>query len=110
VLGPTGRNFGAGMTNGVAYVLDEDGTFPVQINDESVLLESLGGEGDDLELRRLVERHLRLTGSAHARRLLDLWSDTLARTWKVIPRAALAIAAAAAEPEEADLTIKGAAD
>ena len=58
-------------------------------------------------MRRLVERHARLTGSDHARRLLGAWDATLAATWKVIPRAALI---AAAEPEEADLTVKGAAD
>ena len=107
VLGPTGRNFGAGMTNGVAYVHDPAGAFPDRINGESILLEPLTGETDALEMRRLVERHARLTGSDHARRLLSAWDATLAATWKVIPRAALI---AAAEPEEADLTVKGAAD
>ena len=51
------------------------------------------------ELRDLIERHVRLTHSAHAKRLLERWDDTLAATWKVIPRATLALLAAAAEEE-----------
>jgi glutamate synthase (ferredoxin) len=109
VLGSTGRNFGAGMTNGTAYVYDVEGTFPGRINGESVLLERPGAETDGGELRLLLERHLHLTRSRRASELLDSWDQTLATTWKVIPRAALA--ATAAEPEAAeDLTIKGAAD
>jgi glutamate synthase (ferredoxin) len=108
VLGATGRNFGAGMTNGVAYVYDPAGAFSGQINGESVLLERVATDADLVELRRLVEWHVRLTRSDHAQRLLAAWDDTLAHTWKVIPRAALA--AAAAEPAAEDLTVKGVAD
>jgi glutamate synthase domain-containing protein 3 len=109
VLGPTGGNFGAGMTNGSAYVYDADGTFAARINGDSVLLERPVPETDGGELRHLLERHLRLTRSRLAAHLLDRWDLMLAETWKVIPRATLA--ATAAEPEAAeDLTIKGAAD
>ncbi len=108
VLGATGRNFGAGMTNGVAYVYDPAGTFSGQINGESVLLERVATDADLVELRRLVEWHVRLTRSDHAQRLLAAWDETLAHTWKVVPRAALA--ATVAEPAVEDLTVKGVAD
>ena len=57
VLGPTGSNFGAGMTNGSAFVYDPEGEFPAKINGESVLLEPVPSEVDADELRSLVERH-----------------------------------------------------
>ncbi len=109
VLGPTGRNFGAGMTNGVAYVLDADGGFAGRINDESILLERPAPEEDAVHLCHLVERHVQLTGSAHAKTLLDRWGETVAQTWKVIPRASVVAQATEPEPAE-DPTAKGAAD
>ncbi|MGH2614977.1 MAG: glutamate synthase large subunit [Thermomicrobiales bacterium] len=102
VLGPTGHNFGAGMTNGAAYVYDPEGNFPGRINGESVLLEQIHGQADAAELRDLVERHVAMTGSAHATRLLDDWGSARSSFWRVIPRAAVAIRAeveAAVEPE-----------
>ena len=84
VLGPTGRNFGAGMSGGVAYVLDADGTFPERVNHEMVDLEALDSE-DDVRLYGLVERHLNETRSAVAERLLADWSSTLLRFVKVMP-------------------------
>jgi glutamate synthase domain-containing protein 3 len=109
VLGPTGYNFGAGMTNGAAFVYDPEGQFPDKINGESVLLEPIPGEFDAEELRSLVERHLDTTGSAHARRLLDDWSNTLQSFWRVIPRASLAARAEAVAEAEAEPS-RGAAD
>jgi glutamate synthase domain-containing protein 2/glutamate synthase domain-containing protein 1/glutamate synthase domain-containing protein 3 len=109
VLGPTGTNFGAGMTNGVAFVYDPEGEFPGKINGESVLLEPVPGEADSDELRMLVERHVAMTGSTHARRLLAEWPSTLQSFWKVIPRASLAARVETeveAEPEPS----RGAAD
>ncbi len=102
VLGPTGYNFGAGMTNGLAFVYDPNGEFSGRVNGESVLLERLyGGEHADA-LRALIEEHVALTGSAHARQLLANWDESLASFWTVIPRAALAARvqteAAASEP------------
>ena len=62
VLGPTGRNFAAGMSGGIAYVLDPERAFAARCNPELVELEPL--EEDDVEtIRSLVERHLELTGS-----------------------------------------------
>ncbi len=70
VLGATGRNFGAGMTGGVAYVLDDAGDFEARCNRELVGLEAVE---DDEELRALVSEHLARTGSAVAARLLTDW-------------------------------------
>ena len=73
VLGPTGRNFAAGMSGGVAYVLDVDGKFASRCNKEMASL----GPVEDAELlmvRRLVEKHTALTGSALGRRVLSSWA------------------------------------
>ncbi|MFP5502317.1 MAG: glutamate synthase-related protein, partial [Candidatus Sericytochromatia bacterium] len=91
VLGPTGRNFAAGMTGGVAYVLDESDRFTHMCNRESVLLEAFEGPEDALELRRLVEAHAEMTGSAKARALLADWEQSLSRFWRVQPKASEAL-------------------
>lgn len=106
ILGSTGRNFGAGMTNGLAYVYDPAGEFDGHINGESVLVERGLGSEDSSRMRELVERHVALTGSAHGRALLESWDDTISNTWKVIPRATLLLAVTTPEEVEA----KGAAD
>ena len=91
VLGPTGRNFAAGMSGGIAYVLDEDGTFAERCNTELVGLESL--ELEDLRvLRELIEEHERRTDSPVAGHILDYWQKAQLRFVKVMPhdyRAAL---------------------
>ena len=84
VLGRTGRNFGAGMSGGIAYVYDADGTFPERVNYDMVALEELGAEERD-ELRAFVERHLVETGSAVGERLLGDWDDAVGRCVKVMP-------------------------
>ena len=87
VLGPTGRNFGAGMSGGVAYVLDEDGAFAAgRVNAQMV---EVGGVDDPVEaeaLRALIARHVEVTGSTHAAALLKIWPQTLARFARVIPK------------------------
>ena len=77
VLGPTGRNFGAGMSGGIAYVYDPDSTFEAKLNREMVVLDELDDD-DRAFLRDAVERHGDLTGSAVSERLLADWSGTLA--------------------------------
>ena len=85
VLGPTGRNFAAGMSGGLAFVLDEDGTFTGRVNPEMRdQLEQLD-EADAIEVRSLVSEHLERTGSPVAARVLDEWDDLLARFVKVFP-------------------------
>jgi glutamate synthase (NADPH/NADH) large chain len=84
VLGPTGRNFGAGMSGGVAYVHDPDGTFPSRVNFEMLSLET--PDADDLaEVRELVERHAAATDSAVATAMLADWEGTSGAFVKVMP-------------------------
>jgi glutamate synthase (NADPH/NADH) large chain/glutamate synthase (ferredoxin) len=84
VLGPTGRNFAAGMSGGIAYILDREDAFAARCNTEMVELEE--PSGDDLaEVRALVEEHRERTGSEVAARVLDEW-DELRGAWvKVMP-------------------------
>jgi glutamate synthase (NADPH/NADH) large chain/glutamate synthase (ferredoxin) len=84
VLGRTGRNFAAGMSGGIAYVLDEDGSFAERCNMGMVGFDEIS-EWDATELRGLVEEHAQRTGSTVARRVLDMWADTLPKFVKVMP-------------------------
>ena len=84
VLGTTGRNFGAGMSGGIAYVYDGDGKFRSRLNQEMVVLDELDAD-DRAFLLDTVRRHLELTGSAVADRLLASWSVKLSRFRKVMP-------------------------
>ena len=86
ILGPTGRNFAAGMSGGIAYVLDEDDSFAGQCNPGMVDLEPLVAKADIEEVRSLVERHRRYTGSTVAARVLDDWDGVRERFVKVMPR------------------------
>ncbi|MGD0384910.1 MAG: glutamate synthase large subunit [Solirubrobacteraceae bacterium] len=85
VLGPTGRNFAAGMSGGVAYVYDEVGDFAQRrLNHASVSLEEIS-DADCAELRALVSEHAERTGSTVAERLLSDWDASLERFVKVMP-------------------------
>ena len=85
VIGRTGRNFAAGMSGGIAYVLNEEGLFSERCNTATLELEPLA-DRDDVELvRRLLERHEQLTGSPVAKRLLKNWRRTTDQFVKVMP-------------------------
>jgi glutamate synthase (ferredoxin) len=86
VLGKTGRNFGAGMSGGVAYVHDADGNFPSRLNGEMVDIEELLDPKEIATLRAMVERHVKLTGSALGKRMIAGWAGALKRFVKVMPR------------------------
>jgi glutamate synthase (ferredoxin) len=86
VIGRTGRNFAAGMSGGVAYVLDVDGDFRSRCNTELVELEALDAPEDAEIVRSLLRRHVRFTNSGRAVRLLADWLDESARFLKVVPR------------------------
>jgi len=86
VLGPTGRNFAAGMSGGIAYVLDEAGDFDMHCNQELVDLEPVVEPEDIEELRAMVQQHLTHTGSANAARVLDDWDTFLTKFVKVYPK------------------------
>lgn len=88
ILGNVGRNFGAGMSGGEAFVIDLHGHLPELINPEMITLGRVEVPLDLARLRGLVEKHMALTGSARARLLLDTWSDALPTFWKVTPKAA----------------------
>jgi glutamate synthase (NADPH/NADH) large chain/glutamate synthase (ferredoxin) len=102
VLGPTGRNFAAGMSGGVAYVLDDDETFAARCNFELVGFDEID-EVDARRLRDLIAEHHRRTGSTVAERLLADWPAALERFVKVMPhdykRALTELAGAEAEAE-----------
>jgi glutamate synthase (NADPH/NADH) large chain len=101
VLGATGRNFAAGMSGGIAYVLDERGDFAKYCNPSMVKLEPLlaeseqesklarelwhGGRSDEAVARELIERHAKFTGSAQAKRILERWTEYRAKFVKVFP-------------------------
>ncbi|MEO6653563.1 MAG: glutamate synthase large subunit [Ilumatobacteraceae bacterium] len=84
VLGPTGRNFGAGMSGGIAYVYDRNNDFDRKVNTEMVEIEQLD-EGDRTFLRATVEAHLEHTGSAVASRMLHAWNVEVSKFRKVMP-------------------------
>ena len=85
ILGPTGLNFAAGMSGGVAYVWNPEGTFVNKCNPGTVDLDPVEEEGDVAELLDLVELHQRYTGSTVAARILDAWPDVLSEFVKVMP-------------------------
>jgi len=85
VLGQTGCNFAAGMSGGLAYVLDEMQLFDTLCNLDMVELESVWQEADKALLYDLIERHLEWTGSQRAKYVLKAWPDMVGRFVKVIP-------------------------
>ena len=105
ILGSTGRNFGAGMSGGVAYVYDPEDRFLENCNLETLELERLEEPVDVDELKDLIAKHLKFTGSEVAGAILENWESALPRFHKVMPidykRALAELAAAEAEAVEA---------
>jgi glutamate synthase (NADPH) large chain len=85
VLGETGRNFAAGMSGGVAYVLDEKGDFDFYCNMEMVELSLIEDSADSKELHTLISNHYKHTGSARAKQILDNWREYVDKFIKVVP-------------------------
>jgi len=85
ILGPVGRNFGAGMSGGVAYVWDEKGDFRKMCNFGTFELEQITAEDDILELRQLIQNHFDFTGSSVAEKILASWEESLQQFVKVMP-------------------------
>ena len=84
VLGSTGRNFGAGMSGGIAYVFDPDGTFDTRLNNEMVEIEPVG-DSDEAFLHSTISSHAVYTGSTQARWILDNWPLLRQAFRKVMP-------------------------
>ena len=96
ILGPTGRNFAAGMSGGIAYVYDEAGVFPSLVNMEMVDLDPLNDD-DEETIRSLVDKHVVETGSDVGIRVLADWDTSKSRFVKVMPRDYKRVLNAAAE-------------
>ena len=100
ILGPTGRNFAAGMSGGVAYVWDQQGDFLTRCNLGMVELEDLTETEDIDELRELIEMHQKATGSPVAQNVLDRWPAVLREFKKVMPTDLKRVLAERQEHEE----------
>jgi glutamate synthase (NADPH) large chain len=85
IIGPTGKNFAAGMSGGIAYVLDENNSLYRNLNKEMVLMESIEHKSDREELKKLLENHAKYTGSAKAKLILDNFDEYLPKFKKIIP-------------------------
>jgi glutamate synthase (ferredoxin) len=85
VLGRVGRNVGAGMTGGLAYFLDEDGSFPEKVNPEIVKLQRVQTPAGEQQLKDLIAVHGDRTGSQKAAQILNNWSEFLPKFWQVVP-------------------------
>ena len=85
ILGKTGKNFAAGMSGGIAYVLDEDNDLYTRINKEMVFSEALSNKYDVMELKDMITEHVSLTNSEKGKEILDNFSVYLPKFKKVIP-------------------------
>ncbi|MDE6834090.1 MAG: hypothetical protein K2J39_07610, partial [Ruminococcus sp.] len=85
ILGKTGKNFAAGMSGGIAYVLDENRDLYMNLNKSLVSLESVTEKYDILELKNIIEEHFKATGSEKAGRILENFSGYLPSFKKIIP-------------------------
>ena len=85
ILGPTGRNFAAGMSGGTAYVYDPAGSFSSHCNTDMVELERVEERGDVDALKALIDKHAIYTGSTKANALLDDWAGSVSAFIKVMP-------------------------
>lgn len=85
VLGKTGKNFAAGMSGGIAYVLDEDSDLYMRTNKEMVSMQEITSKYDVLELKEMIKEHVALTNSDKGKRILDHFSEYLPKFKKIIP-------------------------
>ncbi len=97
ILGETGRNFGAGMTGGVAYVYDPEDQLPGRYNPQLIGIQRVAGKQFEQQLRDLLRQHFQLTGSPRAKEILDGWQEELRNFWLVLPKVAVATIEAANE-------------
>ncbi|MER3587477.1 MAG: glutamate synthase subunit alpha, partial [Mastigocladus sp. ERB_26_1] len=85
VLGKVGRNVGAGMTGGLAYFLDEDGSFPELVNREIVTIQRVMTAAGEKQLKELITDHLHRTESPKAKMILENWQEFLPKFWQLVP-------------------------
>jgi len=85
IIGPTGKNFAAGMSGGIAYVYDDRNQLYRNLNKEMVLMEKVDNRTDCEELRQMLEKHAKYTGSIKAEKILANFTEELAKFKKIIP-------------------------
>ena len=85
ILGKTGKNFAAGMSGGIAYVLDEDNDLYTRINKEMVFSEEITSKYDVMELKDMIKEHVSLTNSVKGKEILDNFSEYLPKFKKIVP-------------------------
>ena len=112
ILGPTGRNFAAGMSGGIAYVYDPDNTLADNLNAEMVELEGMGGiDSDDaVFVHGIVQEHVDATDSAVGQRILADWNTELGHFKKVMPRDFKRVLQAIAEAQQSGADENGVAE
>lgn len=84
ILGPTGKNFAAGMSGGVAYVLDEDSDLYLKLNKSLVSSSPVTDKYDVIELKEIITEHVEATGSQKGKKILDNFSEYLPKFKKII--------------------------
>lgn len=105
ILGGTGKNFAAGMSGGIAYVLDEKSDFYTRVNKELVSLEQVTSKYDVQELKEMITEHVEATGSEMGKKVLDNFVDYLPKFKKVLPHDYSKMQTAIAHMEEKGLSI-----
>ncbi len=85
VLGTTGKNFAAGMSGGIAYVLDEENDLYIRVNKEMILMSEITNKYDVIELKEMIEEHVACTGSKKGKHILDNFGEYLPKFKKIIP-------------------------
>ena len=104
VIGKTGKNFAAGMSGGVAYVLDEDRDLYTKLNKEMVLFSEVNEKYDIIELKSLIEEHTAATGSTKGKEILDNFDEYLPKFKKIVPHDYKEMMSAIASMEEKGLS------
>jgi glutamate synthase (ferredoxin) len=85
ILGSVGRNVGAGMTGGIGYFYDEDGSFQKKVNSEIVKVQRVVTADGEAQLKAMIERHFQLTASERADEILNNWKEEKEKFWQIYP-------------------------
>ena len=85
ILGPTGKNFAAGMSGGIAYVLDENSDLYLKLNKELVSSNAVTDKYDVMQLKNMITAHVEATGSERGKEILENFSEYLPKFKKIIP-------------------------
>ena len=85
MLGGTGKNFAAGMSGGIAYVLDEENDLYMRVNKEMISMSEITNKYDVIELKEMIKEHVACTNSAKGKQILDNFGEYLPKFKKIIP-------------------------